>query len=134
LVFQVGDAVPWIMQAGPADGLLRGTLARCAGGWLATFAAADGALWDSGARLVLPVSVLLRTTTPATSVAILDRARLDTIVTAINERRLPYRYETGPNSNTFVRMVLEHVGSPVPVLPSTGGFALRGWDWEPPVA
>jgi hypothetical protein len=138
LVFELGDApahVSWLVQAGPADGLLRGTLGRCTRGWLATFAEADGAVWDTGAALVLPVSVLLRTTTTTTTPgATLDRGRLAAIVTAINERRLPYRYETGPNSNTFARMVLETVGSAVAVLPSTGGFTLRGWDWEPPVA
>jgi hypothetical protein len=137
-VFELPDAgarVSWLVQAGPAEGLLRGTLVRCTAGWRATFAVADGAVWDTGASLVLPVSVLLRTTTTTTTTpATLDRARLSEIVTALDERRLPYRYEAGPNSNTFVKMVLERVGSAVPILPATGGFALRGWDWEPPVA
>jgi hypothetical protein len=136
LVFELehaGAHGSWIVQAGPIAGLLRGTLVRCTSGWLPAFAVADGAVWDSGARLVLPVSVVLRIATPGTSVAMRHGARLAAIVSAINERRLPYRYETGPNSNTFVRMVLEDIGSPVPVLPSTGGLAVRGWEWEPPM-
>jgi hypothetical protein len=133
LVFELEDTgarVSWLVQAGPADGLLHGTLVPCTIGWRAAFAVANGAIWDTGGSLMLPVSVLLRTTT---TVANLDRACLSDIVTALDEQRLPYRYETGPNSNTFVRMVLERVGCTVPMVPPAGGFALRGWDWEPPV-
>jgi hypothetical protein len=131
LVFDLGGAgTPehWIVQAGPDGGLLQGTLGRCSSaGWRETFALAGGAVWETGGALTLPVSVLLRISTPAT-----DGAQLAAIVTALNERRLPYRYQDGPNSNTFVRMVLERIGTEVTVPPAIDGLALRGWGWEPP--
>lgn len=116
----------WLVQGGPAGGLLRGAVAAAADPW-AAFAVAAGAVWQTGESLVLPVSEL--TSWAARPV---DGARLAEIVDALNERRLPYRYETGPNSNTFVRMVLEALGCPCQAPPR--GMVLRGWVWANPSA
>jgi hypothetical protein len=125
LVFELANEGDWIAQAGPVDGLLLGSLTRCENEtWQDAFAVGRGAIWDSGASAILPVSILLRRSAPP-----VDLARLAAIVDGINERRLPYRYETGPNSNTFVRMVLEGIVGAVPALPDRS-LALRGWRWE----
>jgi hypothetical protein len=133
LVFDLGRPAAsdhWIAQAGPSDGVLLGTLGHCSSeDWYRAFAQASGAVWETGGSATLPVSVLLRTSVPA-----VDSARLAAITDGINGRRFPYRYDPGPNSNTFVRMFLEALAVPVPRAPMAAGFELRGWGWEPPVA
>jgi hypothetical protein len=111
----------WIVQGGPAAGLLRGAVTAVADPREA-FAVAAGAVWDTGESLVLPITELATTWARAA-----DGVRLAAIVDELNERRLLYRYEDGPNSNTFVRMVLERLGCPCR-LPAEGPV-LRGWDW-----
>jgi hypothetical protein len=125
LVFQLDQ--PWIVQAGPAGGLLQGTLVACGGrSWRDDFAEARGAVWDSGGTEILAVALLRRLTVPTP-----DGGALATIVAALNARRLIYRYDPGPNSNTFVRWVLAALGTALPAAPE-GPLELRGWSWDVP--
>jgi hypothetical protein len=111
----------WIVQGGPAAGLLRGAVTAVADP-MEAFAVAAGAVWETGESLVLPITELATSWARAT-----DGARLTAIVDELNERRLVYRYQDGPNSNTFVRMVLEGLGCPCRLPPDAP--VLRGWDW-----
>jgi hypothetical protein len=123
LVCVEGSAIS-LAQAGPVGGLLAGAVSPCPrGDWEAAFAEGRGALWDSGETLRLPVSVLARLAAPA------DAVRLAAAVDALNARRLTYRYDPGPNSNTFVRWLLDALGHPLAEAPP--GMVLRGWEWEP---
>jgi hypothetical protein len=127
LILDLGE--PWIVQAGPANGLLQGTLAPCGGRpWRDAFAEARGAIWDSGGTEILAVSIL-----QALAVPEVEQRQLAAITGELNARRLDYRYESGPNSNTFVRLVLEALGSALPVAPA-GDLTLRGWSWGVPSA
>jgi hypothetical protein len=125
LVIQLDQ--PWIVQAGPDAGLLQGTLVPCGGrSWRDAFAEAPGAVWDSGATETLAVALLRQLTAPAA-----DPGALTTIVAELNARRLAYRYDPGPNSNTFVRWVLAALGTALPAAPE-GPLELRGWSWDVP--
>jgi hypothetical protein len=115
---------PRIVQAGPSGGLLQGTLVACGErSWHDAFCEGRGAIWDTGATEILPVHTLEQLSVPPGDPG--------PIVERLNARRLAYRYDPGPNSNTFVRWVLAALGVVRPP-PPPGPFALRGWSWEVP--
>lgn len=115
----------WLVQGGPSGDFLAGGGRHCPShGWYHEFATARGAVWESGETLTLPVVTLM-----AMSAIPLTAAQIAVIANEINQRRLRYNYETGPNSNTYVRMFLERMGVSVPTPPS-GKLPLRGWGWR----
>jgi hypothetical protein len=134
---QKGEDDHWIAQAGPSSDYLVGSVRQCPQhGWHREFSLARGAVWRSPNETVeLPVEVLMRgfvTRLPINMlVAISDR---------LNGRRLRYVYDTGPNSNTWVRMFLQQMilagafGGVPPVLRYSNQreLVLKGWDWGLP--
>jgi hypothetical protein len=116
----------WIAQAGPSNGYLIGSVRHCPShGWYQEFSMARGAIWDNPTETtMLPITVLMQI-----SIALLTSAQLISISDNLNRKRLNYIYETGPNSNTWVRMFLERIGIPL-VAPSKSGIILKGWSWR----
>jgi hypothetical protein len=112
----------WIVQGGPSSGWLRGWLIHATQGWLPTFAKTRGAIWNKPNTVVeLPVFVVR-----IYFISAIDLHRIKTIVTELNQLRMPYNYSTGPNSNTYVKMFLQRLG--VKVSSSPGGpLMLKGW-------
>lgn len=116
-----GHSNHWIAQGGPTgDGLLEGTVRQATVGWYEDFSRST--VWkDPSVELTLPVLKLMtlhvdRLTLPGL------RAHTD----ALNHLRLVYVYQTGPNSNTYVRLLLRRMG----LDPGPLGLALNGWDWN----
>ena len=112
----------WVAQAGPVQGVLTGALTAC-DSWPAAFAEARGALWSSpDVTELLPVWALAERDLPVA----LDEVAA--FVTAFNARGLAYCYDPGPNSNSFVRLLLQAIGWDLPHPPA--GALLRGWGWN----
>jgi hypothetical protein len=128
LVFDLGRAPRsehWLAQGGPVNGVLSGSVIQCpSAGWHSTFSQARGAIWQDGSTDTLPVFVLLRKSLPQ-----VDRGRLISLAERINNRRLRYAYNPGPNSNTYVRLLLEALGQSTS-LPNASALELLGWNWR----
>jgi hypothetical protein len=130
LIFNLGKGGVndhWLAQGGPNNGILKGGIHQCSSsGWYKDFSTSVGAIWDTKQTLVVPVSVLMSISYPDKSVK-----ELSTMVEEINKRGLRYNYETGPNSNSYVKMLMDKLGlgykaSTVPA----GRLALKGWNYR----
>jgi hypothetical protein len=129
LVFNLGQGGindHWIAQAGPNAGFLVGNMRHCPShGWHQEFSMAQGAIWDSPSEsLLLPITVLMQI-----CIASLTSTQLFSISNQLNQKRLRYVYETGPNSNTWVSMFLEQIGLSK-ATPPESGLVLKGWRWR----
>jgi|SRR5262245_10672870 len=115
----------WIAQGGPNSGYLTDGLRHCPShGWYHEFANAHGAIWDTGGALLLPIITLMEMCAESST-----SSQLASIAEEINRRRLRYNYDTGPNSNTYVRMFLDRMGILLPE-PPRGGLELKCWGWR----
>jgi hypothetical protein len=93
-------------------------------GWYYDFSKARGASWSDPSLIVQEPVIALT----AFSALALPLETLSQAVKAINQKRLLYKYEKGPNSNTFVRLLLQKIGHPLPQPP--GLMVLKGWLWD----
>ncbi|SRR6266487_4148491 len=113
----------WLVQGGLRDGLLAGSATQSPPeGWFPQFATAAGAIWDTGEAFTLPVTVLIEE-----MILSITSDQLNSIANELNDQQLVYRYETGPNSNTYVHWFLDAVGISIPQ-PPTDGVVIKGWN------
>jgi hypothetical protein len=123
---QRGSGDHWLAQGGPNNGYLVGNVKHCPpSGWHAEFSLAYGAIWDTHESLHLAVSILMEFNVQAKS-----SVQLIAISNELNQKRLRYNYEAGPNSNSYVRMFLDRLGMSYSLPPSRGGLVLKGWNWR----
>ena len=123
LIFDLGEtSAPdyWIVQGGPRRGLLLGALGHLGRSWQQAFGEVSGGMiWDqSTVGMSVNLTEISRFSIPAVT-----RSRLQTIVDTLNRRRERYEYASGPNSNTYVRGVLQTLGLHY----NPTGVVLRGW-------
>ena len=127
LVFNFGStAAPdyWIAQGGPRNGILAGALGPIGARWQSAFAETTGMIWDQpGVGMCAPVRELKRF-----SLAGVDRQRVQALVEGLNRSAQRYDYNNGPNSNTYVRRILDQLG--LQFQPNTASVVLRGWNYR----
>lgn len=125
----------WIVQGGPTgSNPKQRALSGAAGqvgpqGWFHAFSAAKGANWsDAAATPTIPVTVLGQFWSPNS----LSGSQLEALAARLNEKLsgVPYNYEKGPNSNSYVRLFLISLGITVNYTPA--GMPLRGWAYDAP--
>ena len=130
LIFNVGsESQPdyWMVQAGPVNGKLVGSAVQAGSeGWYEDFSRAKGANWDQPQEsLQVPVYNLGETESPNNPC--MTAADIKNLVNKLNNElaNSPYNYENGTNSNTFVNLLLQKLGAPIPQL--SNAIPLKGW-------
>jgi hypothetical protein len=127
LVFNFGsDASPdyWVLQGGPRNGTLLGAFGPAGPRWQSAFGKGTGFIWDQPAvGMSVPIQEVRRF-----SSARIDRQRVQGLVDGLNRAAPRYDYNNGPNSNTYVRRILEQLGLQIPQ--NMAGVLLRGWNYR----